>query len=224
MSNKWFVIGTLSIGLIACVYFFTRPNETTDTIKQPNSSQEMGSKATESAVVFVRPHSPRFGNAMGRVTVVEWLDPECEACRAMHIHVKKFITEYGDRVSFVIRYMPYHKGSMYAASVLEETREFGAFEKALDILMAKQPEWGSHHSPRPDLIPTYLTGLGIPPENFNRETVIAKHKEKILIDQKDGIAAGVKGTPSFFINEKPLLKLGVEQLREAIETALADKI
>jgi protein-disulfide isomerase len=139
----------------------------------------------------------------------------------MHPVVKKIISDYSDRVLFVIRYMPYHQGSMFAASALEEARELGKFEEALSVLFEKQPEWGNHQQPRPDLIPQYLIKLGIPAERLDREKLIAKHGEKIRMDQEDGNKVGVQGTPSFFINEKPLKELGGDQLRAAIEQELA---
>lgn len=223
MKNKWFVFGVLSLAIVVFAVFWQQKGEqSAPVVATPKQIQtaEVESK-TDLASAFIRPHSPRFGNSMGRVTVVEWLDPECEACRAMHPVVKKIISEYSDRVLFVIRYMPYHQGSMFAASALEEARELGKFEEALSVLFDKQPEWGNHQQPRPDLIPTYLIKLGIPADRLDRDKLIAKHGDKIRMDQEDGNKVGVQGTPSFFINEKPLRELGGDQLRAAIEQELA---
>jgi protein-disulfide isomerase len=223
MKNKWFVFGVLgsAIALFA-VFFLQNRVPSAPVAAPPQQIQTTGvENKADLASAFIRPHSPRFGNSMGRVTVVEWLDPECEACRAMHPVVKKIISDYSDRVLFVIRYMPYHQGSMFAASALEEARELGKFEEALSVLFEKQPEWGNHQQPRPDLIPQYLIKLGIPAERLDREKLIAKHGEKIRMDQEDGNKVGVQGTPSFFINEKPLKELGGDQLRAAIEQELA---
>jgi hypothetical protein len=52
------------------------------------------------------------------------------------------VANYADRPLFVVRYMPSHKNSLYAAAVLEEARQQGKFNEALDILFEKQPEWG----------------------------------------------------------------------------------
>ncbi len=211
MKNKIFLLVAVAVALVAVVAF--------SMLNKPTSSAPTPSAAL-SAEQFARPHSPRFGNTLGRVTVVEWFDPECESCRVMHPIFKKIVADYKDRVHFVLRYMPYHPGSMYAASALEEAREHGKFEEALDILFEKQPEWGDHHQPRPELIPTYLVGLGIPKEKLERETVIAKHAEKIRMDEQDGEAVGVRGTPTFFVNGQMIPQLGDQPLRAAIESAL----
>ena len=228
MKNKWFVFGVLllSIGIFVGLSIFQK-NEQAASIPVPSAMQASQASSIpdefkpEDSAEFIRPHSPRFGNEMARVPVVEWLDPECESCRAIHPAVKRLIAEYGDRVLFVIRFMPYHQGSMYAASALAEAKELGKFEQALTVLFEKQPEWGDHHKPRPDLIPTYLTKLGIALEKLDKATLIAKHGEKIRIDEDDGIKAGVKGTPSFFVNGKQLRELGESPLRAAIDLELA---
>lgn len=211
MKNKSFVLVIIAAAVAAFFAFkFLAPNAEQPTAAAPSAPAES----------FVRAHSPTFGNAMGRVTVVEWFDPECESCRMIHPAFKKIVSDYKDRVHFVLRYMPYHPGSMYAASALEEAKELGKFEEALDILFEKQPEWGDHHNPRSDLIPTYLVPLGIAKENLEREAVIKKHGEKIRTDEADGMRVGVRGTPTFFVNGQMLTQLGEEPLRAAIEAAL----
>jgi protein-disulfide isomerase len=157
---------------------------------------------------------------MARVMVVEWFDPECESCRAIHPIFEKIVSDYKDRVHFVLRYMPYHAGSMVAASALEEAREHGKFDEALNLLFEKQPEWGDHHQPRPELIPTYLVSLGIPKNKLEREYLLKKHSEKIRMDESDGKSVGVRGTPTFFVNGMMLQELGDRPLRAAIDSAL----
>jgi protein-disulfide isomerase len=169
---------------------------------------------------FVRFHSPSFGNRSSGVVVVEWLDPECEGCRAIHPAMVRIMAEYSDRVYFVFRYMPFHSNSLYAASVLEEARELGKFKEALNIIFEKQPEWGGHGKPRPELIPGYLETIGIPKEKLERSSVIQKHGSKIKQDEDDGLKVGVTGTPSFFVNGQQVAELGEDSLRAAINRAL----
>lgn len=223
MKNKWFVFGVLGMAFAIFAVLLLKENEkpVPAAVQVPQPTVGTSESKSELSGAFVRPHSPRMGNSLARVTVVEWLDPECESCRAMHPAIKRIIADYGDRVLFVIRYMPYHQGSMFAASALEEARELGKFEEALTVLFEKQPEWGDHHKPRPELIPTYLVKLGIPLKKLGQEMLIAKHGEKIRLDQDDGKKVGVQGTPSFFVNEKPLQRLGEAELRAAIDRELA---
>jgi protein-disulfide isomerase len=180
-------------------------------------------KPAASPFAFVPGERPSYGNTMARTVVHEWLDPECEGCRAMHPIFKQIVSDYSNRALFVVRYMPLHKNSLYASAVLEEARELGKFDQALDILFEKQPEWGSHRNPRPELIPAYLEPLGIPREKMEPSYVIKKHGPKIKRDEDDGVRAGVTGTPSFFVNGRKVTVLSEEALRGTIEMALAHR-
>ncbi len=210
MKNKVFVIAALGFAALAFfgAKYFAPPKPA------------VASLAPVPSESFVRTHSPRMGNTLARVTVVQWFDPECEACRAIHPIYKKIVSDYQDKVHFVLRYMPYHPGSLFAATALEEARELGKFEEALDLLFEKQPEWGDHHAPNSDLIPTYLVTLGIPKDKLDRSYLEKKHGEKVRLDETDGKAVGVRGTPTFFVNGVMLQQLGEQPLREAIDIAL----
>lgn len=211
MNNKKFLL--ISIAVVAIVFaglaIFTK-----------NKEEPKDSKPRISNDLLIKFHSPVKGAADAPVTIVEFLDPECEACRAMHPIIKRLLSEYEGKVRLVIRYMPLHKNSMYAATVLEEARERGVFDRALDIMFETQPIWGSHHAPRPDLIPGYLEPLGIPSDAFDAEKLLAKHGSKIEIDFKDGQAVGANRTPTFFVNGIMLEQIGYEPIRRAIDEEL----
>ena len=63
---------------------------------------------------LVRFHSPVFGSANAPVTVVEFFDPSCEACRAFYPYVKQILAENPNDVRLVLRYVLFH-GSPYSA-------------------------------------------------------------------------------------------------------------
>lgn len=188
-------------------------------IRRQEPAPAPSAPAAESAAL-VRDHSPTKGPKDAQVTIVEFLDPECEACRAMHPIVTSLLKEYEGKVRLVIRYMPFHGNSRMAASALEEARELGKFEQALDILFEKQPEWADHHQPRPELIPVLLKQVGVDEGRLFPPSLLPKHQAKIDLDESDGIKLGVQGTPTFFVNGKMLGELGHAPLKAAIEEAL----
>ena len=212
MKTRTLVVGSIAlvIGVVVALLYYSQSSQ---------KDVPLGKQGPTSN--FAVGNSPTFGNMMSRVVVVEWFDPECEGCRAIHPVFEKIIADYSSRVHFVLRYMPFHGNSLYAASVLEEARELGKFKEALDILFEKQPEWASHRAPRPDLIPTYLEKLGIPKEKLERSYVIQKHGATIKRDEDEGLKAGVRATPTFFVNGQPLSELGERPLRAAIDRALS---
>jgi protein-disulfide isomerase len=169
---------------------------------------------------LVRPHSISVGPADAPVTIVEFFDPECESCRAMYPIVKQVLTDVGNRARLVIRYMPLHQNSVQAATLLEAAREQNRYGEYLDIVMARQPEWGDHAAPRPDLLLTYAPTAGLDTERLRVAATNPDIRARIEQDEADGRALGVSGTPTFFVNGRVLPQLGYGPLRAAVEAAL----
>jgi protein-disulfide isomerase len=169
---------------------------------------------------LVRPHSITQGPANAPVTVVEFFDPECESCRAMYPIVKQVMADLDGRVRLVIRYMPLHQNSAYAATLLEAARAQNKYWEYLDIVMLRQPEWASHSAPRPDLLVAYAPMVGLNVEQLRLAATDPEIKSRIEQDRADGLALGANRTPTFFINGKMLPQLGYGPLRAAIEREL----
>ncbi len=229
MKNKAFILITLlamvAIGGGVWVYNQSSQDEVgpppmASANSLPDSKPAIDPVTVTDPNVWVRPHSMTYGKADAKVTVVEFFDPECETCKIMHPLTKSLVKEYGNRVRFAHRVMPYHKESRLAACALEEARVHKKYDQALDILFERQPIWGSHTNPRPELISVYLQELGIPKNKLTPEYLFEKHGAKIDQDKADGDTVGVTGTPEFYINHHLLTELGEEGLRAMIEAAL----
>ncbi len=212
--NKLFVAGVLGIALIIfgglVLFNGGSPKQNQDTTAAIDPGR------------FIKPHSPIKGDPNAKVTIVEFLDPECEACRAMHPIVNRLLSEYEGRVRLVIRYMPLHGNSRLAAAALEEAREQGKFSEALDILFERQSQWADHALPRPELIATFLKEIGVDEKSLDNSNLLSKHGWKVDLDQADGVQLGVRLTPTFFVNGKPLSEIGYAPVKNAIEAALRE--
>lgn len=184
-------------------------------------AEAVAKQARDNAAVFVRPHSRGFGPANAKVTVVEFLDPECESCRAMFPFVKRLLAQYDGRVRLVVRYMPFHPNSSYAVSALEAAGEQGRFAEMLETLFVNQPLWGDHHAPKPELIPEFARQIGLDMVSFGRSLNSSAHKAILETDLADGKKLGVTGTPTFFVNERLLEPLEYETFLALIEDELA---
>ena len=89
-------------------------------------------KANEAALIakknqekFIRDYSTVIGNSDAKVTLVEFLDPSCETCRAFYPIVKDIMANYKGKIKHVIRYAPFHQGSDYIVKLLEATKKQG---------------------------------------------------------------------------------------------------
>ncbi len=211
-KNKVFIGAVVVLGLsffIALAYFNRRDEQAA-----------VDQSPTIDSAILVKAHSPIKGRVDAPVTIVEFLDPECEACRAMQPIVNAMLDRYAGKVRVVIRYLPLHPNSAFASAALEELREAGKFDEGLDLFYARQPEWGSHADPRPELISKYLIELGIPKRNTGEDYLVAKHKTKIAEDLRDAKTLGLHQTPTFFVNGRLVFGVNYDSLNSAVMAAL----
>ena len=77
MNTKKLTILTV-LGIIVIAFFFGMNKY------QRGVQESQEQKATQQDSALVRMHSPVFGPQNARVTIVEFFDPACEACRAFY--------------------------------------------------------------------------------------------------------------------------------------------
>ena len=191
---------------------------------------ERKTAAPTTDVQLVRPDSASLGAANAPVTLVEFYDPECEACRALNPMVKKILKDYDGKVRLVVRYMPFHQNSMIAATVTEAAGEQGKFWQMQEMLFQRQPEWGTPHGPPPSgatskpatatLFEKYAMELGLDTEKINDAIAQNRYAAKIERDKKDGQNLGVRQTPTFFVNGRKLARISETDLKALIDEEL----
>ena len=169
---------------------------------------------------LVRDYSPTLGPSTAQATIVEFLDPECEACRAMHPVVKQVLADFDGRVRLVVRYMPFHQNSTTAAGLLEASRAEGKYWDVLETFFLRQPEWASHHAPRPEMLYEYAVLVGLDQGKWKADASNPEWQRRVQQDAEDGRALGVTHTPTLFVNGRRLAKLGYQPLHAAVEAAL----
>lgn len=169
---------------------------------------------------LVRPHSPVIGPADARVTLVEFFDPSCEACRAFHPILGQIISRHPDDLRLVLRYTPLHEGSDEAVRILEAARRQDRFEAVLDALFERQPEWAVHGAP--DLARAWeIAGTaGLDLGRARRDAALPEVAAVLERDVADLQAVGIERTPTFFVNGKEPAAFGPQPLYEAIVTEI----
>lgn len=167
---------------------------------------------------LVRPYSPIMGPAEAPVTIVEFFDPSCEACRAFYPIVKQIMDAFPGKVRLVIRYTPLHEGSDEAVRILETARLQGRFVPVLEALLARQPEWAVHGAPNLRLAWDVARAAGLDVDRARREMNLPAITATLEQDVADVRANGVNRTPTFFVNGKPLTSFGPRQLFDLVRT------
>jgi len=170
--------------------------------------------------LLIRDDSPTIGAADAKVTIVEFLDPECESCRAAFPMVKEILNTYGEDVRLVVRYFPLHNNSVLAAQATEAAGEQGKYWEMQELLFQNQSIWGEQQTPQTALFIQYATELGLDVAAFTDAFNSTKYADKIQRDQQDGQALGVSGTPTFFVNGQKVQNIG--SLPDLVSQALAN--
>ena len=167
-------------------------------------------------LVLTRFHSPTFGDPAAKVEIVEFFDPACEACRAMYPLVKKILEEHRGRVRLTLRYVPFHKGADEIVKLLEAARKQGKYPETLETLLASQPNWAVRHVANRDLALKAVAGIGLDMARLKADMAAPDLARLIKQDMDDAISLKVTRTPEFFVNRRPLVELGHEELRALV--------
>lgn len=181
----------------------------------------VASTDTVDEAVLVRAGSPFLGPADAPVTVVEFLDPECESCRAAAPFVKQLLERYDGRIRVVVRYFPLHRNSILAAVATEAAGAQGKYWEMQELLFNRQLEWGEQQSPQQDLILRYAAELGLDMDQFVVDVQNPEYVARIERDQTDGRSLGVTGTPTFFVNGQRVTEANANVIIAMIEEALS---
>jgi len=128
-------------------------------------------------------------------------------------------SEYRDKVRIVFKDFPLasHEGAIPAAEAARCAGEQGRFWEYHDLLFVAQPAFA-----RANLL-TYAARLGLPAEAFAACLDSGRYRAAVKADVAEGRAAGVRATPTFFVNGQRLVGAQpYEAFRDAIQEALAD--
>ncbi len=167
---------------------------------------------------LVRPHSFIYGPKDAPVTIVEFFDPACEACRAFHPIVKQIMSQFPKSVRVVLRYTTFHKGSDEVVRILEAARRQNLFKLVLESLLKSQPEWASHSAP--DLARAWkaATDAGLDEKQARKDMMLPEITAVLEQDMADVRGFNVRQTPTFYVNGKPLPSFGAQQLYDLVKS------
>ena len=159
----------------------------------------LGNKSAPKPVdqaTLVNQTSEILGAYDAKVTIVEFSDFECPACKSAEPTVEQVLDKYKGKIRFVYRHFPLsqHQYGFIAAQAAEAAGLQNKFWEMHKLLFEKSPQLSQ------DDLFKYAMTLNIDVAKFaadyNSETV----KNKIQQDLADGNKTGLTVTPTFFIN------------------------
>jgi protein-disulfide isomerase len=174
--------------------------------------------AAEPPAATIEPTMTR-GPAAAPVTILEWSDFQCPFCQQAQDTMARLLGEFPDSVRLVFKDFPLrsHEGALPAALAARCAGAQGRFWEYHDLLFVAQPAFS-----REELL-GYARRLGLDVPRFTECLDAARFRDAVAADQREGRAAGVRATPTFFVNgEKIEGALPIEEFRDAIRRALRD--
>lgn len=175
--------------------------------------------------LLVRDDSHKLSTAAdGKVTLVEFLDFECESCGAAYPGVEQLREEYAGRITYVVRYFPLpgHVNAMNAALAVEAAARQQKFEDMYRKMFETQKEWGEARESHAARFEGYAAEFGLDLAKYRADVADSAVADRIRRDQADGRELQVTGTPTFFLNGE---RFGgnptYANLRAAVDRALA---
>jgi len=143
------------------------------------------------------------GDANAPVTIIEFSDYECPFCGRFYSDtLPQIISEYIDtgKVKLVYRDFPlnFHPQARKAAEAAECAGEQGKYYEMHDLLFEKGVSGGESSFKQ------YAKDIGLDSSEFDSCLDSGEMADEVQKDLDDGTAAGVSGTPGFFINGRQL--------------------
>ncbi len=170
--------------------------------------------------VEVAASGPARGPGDAKVTIVEFSDFQCPYCGQAFGTVEQLMQQYAGKVKLVFRQfpLPIHQQAEKAAEASLCAADQGKFWELHDMMFKNQKKLDVSD------IKTYAASAGLDGTKFSQCLDSGEKKKQVDSDIEAGQAAGVNGTPAFFINGVFLNgALPIEEFKKVIDPELASR-
>ncbi len=216
--------GTIFLGLVG-LYFYTEVIKTENDIFISNKNTKKTEQETTSEVKEKTPvilsSDPAIGSTSAPITIIEYGEFQCEACKEAHIVIKEIIRQKENDVRWVWKDIinTAHTNSLSAATAARCAQQQGKFWEFSELLFANQARIST------DLYTQIAKNLNINNEAFtlclndkNTKNTIASNS---LLSQE---SLNITETPVLYINSiKYSGVISVPALLNAIKNATTEK-
>lgn len=167
------------------------------------------------------------GSETASVTLTEFADFQCPACRSANDLPGQILSNYPNDVKFVFRHFPLtsHPFGNISSLAAEAAGAQGKFWEMHDMLYDKQDEWGNLGAPVSrdrviEYFKSYAGQLGINVETFAKAIDTNAFITAINEDISAGTASGVNATPTFFVNNTKISEPSFAEIKKEIDRVL----
>lgn len=134
-----------------------------------------------------------------KVTVVNFSDMECPACKVAHEKLEGLTGTSGVKVVFRHFPLSIHRYAPITARAVETARVMGKGWEMIDLLFSKQEEWSAEPKIEEKLI-EYAVSLGLNGDDFRSQLNSAEVAGAVQQDVALGDSLRLMGTPTIYVN------------------------
>lgn len=212
---SWGVVAVIALGMVAFALWPRNDaaNTPTPPVAQTQALREMSLDKS-------------IGEENALVVVVEYGDFQCPACQYFfQTSVKQLKDEYvqSGQVRFVFRHFAFlGNESQWAAEASECANEQGRFWEYYDKLYQEQNGENVGVFSKENL-KRFAEEIGLDSAKFDQCLDTGRYAEKVQQETQEGQQAGVRGTPSVFVNGQYVDNgINYQTLQAAVEAALGE--
>ena len=198
------------------------------TLQAGGGQQQPSAESQEPAAVDPSQFTLRAANTIAspnaKVTIVEFSDFQCPFCSRFHSAVEpQLMKDYVQtgKVTFVYKHSAFlGQESVWSAQAAECAADQGKFWDYHDLLFTRQSGENQGAFNKDKLI-GFAKELNLDMTKFEPCLTNDETLARVQADTQEGQKAGVRGTPTFFINGQPLV--GAQPIT-AFQTVLAQQL
>jgi protein-disulfide isomerase len=140
--------------------------------------------------------APHRGSDSAPVTLVDFSDYECGFSKRARATIEEVLDAYGNKMLYVFKDYPlsFHRNAARAAEAAHCAGDQGKYFEYNHVLFKNQ------NSLSLEDLKEYAQELNLDMKKFNKCLTTSKYAKRVQDSLAEGSAAGVSGTPAFFIN------------------------
>lgn len=215
-NQMWLLVaaGLVTLGILLLIYFTNR------------SQSQISTPPVVSGLPAELINRNTKGSADAKVVVTEFSDFECPACKSFATTTAKLLDEEyvkTGKIRFEYKHypLPQHEPSATnAANAAECAADQGKFWDMHDYMFQEQGKSGSNTFTQIRL-ETMAKALGLNTGDFDRCLSRRSHADKVQANIGEANRLFINATPTIFVNGQKVANPTIDEMRKAIDAALA---
>jgi len=226
MTKFYWILGAVAVLGVGIVAYSVGSKALSNTVTEPIVVEGL----TDPAVLMATARGVTKGNPDAEITIIEFADFQCPACRDFHAQVKPMIeaefvaTGVAKFVYYDFPLVAIHPNAFLAARAGKCAEDQDKFWEFHDVLYRNQNSWSVQPTPE-GTFADYAGDLGLDVGEFNGCVRSDKHADVVTANMELANQMQAPGTPTIVVGKGRSVPIrvasSIEGIREAVRTLQA---